>query len=40
MLAGMDAAFAIVAALFDRQRTGKGHHIDVRGVWGRTLSRV
>jgi crotonobetainyl-CoA:carnitine CoA-transferase CaiB-like acyl-CoA transferase len=29
MLAGMDAAFAIVAALFDRQRTGKGHHIDV-----------
>jgi crotonobetainyl-CoA:carnitine CoA-transferase CaiB-like acyl-CoA transferase len=29
MLAGMDAAFAIVAALFDRQRTGRGHHIDV-----------
>jgi crotonobetainyl-CoA:carnitine CoA-transferase CaiB-like acyl-CoA transferase len=29
MLAGMDAAFAIAAALFDRQRTGKGHHIDV-----------
>jgi crotonobetainyl-CoA:carnitine CoA-transferase CaiB-like acyl-CoA transferase len=29
MLAGMDAAFAIVAALFDRERTGKGHHIDV-----------
>jgi crotonobetainyl-CoA:carnitine CoA-transferase CaiB-like acyl-CoA transferase len=29
MLAGMDAAFAIVAALFDRERTKKGHHIDV-----------
>ncbi len=29
MLAGMDAAFAIAAALFDRERTGKGHHIDV-----------
>jgi crotonobetainyl-CoA:carnitine CoA-transferase CaiB-like acyl-CoA transferase len=29
MLAGMDAAFAIVAALFDRERTGKGHHVDV-----------
>jgi crotonobetainyl-CoA:carnitine CoA-transferase CaiB-like acyl-CoA transferase len=29
MLAGMDAAFAIVAALFDRERNGKGHHIDV-----------
>lgn len=29
MLAGMDAAFAVVAALFDRQRTARGHHIDV-----------
>jgi crotonobetainyl-CoA:carnitine CoA-transferase CaiB-like acyl-CoA transferase len=29
MLAGMDAAFAVVAALFDRERTGVGHQIDV-----------
>jgi len=29
ILAGMDAAFAIVAALFDRERTGRGHHLDV-----------
>jgi len=29
LLAGMDAAFACVAALFDRQRTGKGHLVDV-----------
>jgi crotonobetainyl-CoA:carnitine CoA-transferase CaiB-like acyl-CoA transferase len=29
LLAGMDAAFAVVAALFDRNRTGRGHQIDV-----------
>jgi crotonobetainyl-CoA:carnitine CoA-transferase CaiB-like acyl-CoA transferase len=29
LLAGMDAAFAIVAALFDRQRTGNGHQLDI-----------
>ncbi len=29
MLAGMDAAFAVVAALYDRRRTGSGHQIDV-----------
>ena len=29
LLAGMDAAYAIVAALFDRERTGAGHQIDV-----------
>src|SRR5882762_1418208 len=29
LLAGMDGAFAVVAALFDRQRTGQGHVIDV-----------
>jgi crotonobetainyl-CoA:carnitine CoA-transferase CaiB-like acyl-CoA transferase len=29
MLAGGDAAYAAVAALFDRQRTGRGHVIDV-----------
>ena len=32
MLAGMDAAFAIVAALLDRHRTGRGHRIDVSMV--------
>lgn len=29
LLAGMDAAFAIVAALHDRQRTGQGHQLDI-----------
>ncbi|MEZ5649967.1 MAG: CoA transferase [Burkholderiaceae bacterium] len=29
MLAGQDAAMAAMAALFDRQRTGKGHLVDV-----------
>jgi crotonobetainyl-CoA:carnitine CoA-transferase CaiB-like acyl-CoA transferase len=29
MLAGQDAAFAAVAALFDRARTGQGHVVDV-----------
>ncbi len=29
LLAGMDAAYAIVSALFDRQRSGSGHFIDV-----------
>jgi crotonobetainyl-CoA:carnitine CoA-transferase CaiB-like acyl-CoA transferase len=29
LLAGMDAAFAIAAALFDRQRTGEGHQLDI-----------
>ena len=29
LLAGMDAAFSIVTALFDRQRTGRGHKIDI-----------
>jgi len=29
LLAGMDAAFAVVAALFDRDKTGRGHQIDV-----------
>ncbi|WP_163271775.1 CaiB/BaiF CoA transferase family protein [Chelativorans alearense] len=29
MLAGQDAAMAVIAALFERQRTGKGHLIDV-----------
>lgn len=32
MLAGQDAAFAGVATLFDRQRTGKGHVVDVAPV--------
>jgi crotonobetainyl-CoA:carnitine CoA-transferase CaiB-like acyl-CoA transferase len=29
MLAGMDAAYAVVAALFDRSRTGCGHLLDI-----------
>ena len=29
LLAGMDAAYAVVAALYDRERTGRGHQIDV-----------
>jgi crotonobetainyl-CoA:carnitine CoA-transferase CaiB-like acyl-CoA transferase len=29
LLAGMDAAMATMAALFDRHRTGRGHRIDV-----------
>jgi crotonobetainyl-CoA:carnitine CoA-transferase CaiB-like acyl-CoA transferase len=29
MLAGQDAAFAVVCALFERQRTGNGHVIDI-----------
>ena len=29
MLAGQDAAFAAVSALFSRQRTGKGHVVDI-----------
>jgi crotonobetainyl-CoA:carnitine CoA-transferase CaiB-like acyl-CoA transferase len=29
LLAGMDAAFAIVAALRDRDRTGRGHLCDI-----------
>jgi crotonobetainyl-CoA:carnitine CoA-transferase CaiB-like acyl-CoA transferase len=29
LLAGMDAALAVVAALLDRARTGRGHQIDV-----------
>jgi crotonobetainyl-CoA:carnitine CoA-transferase CaiB-like acyl-CoA transferase len=29
LLAGMDAALAVVAALLDRERTGRGHQIDV-----------
>jgi len=36
MLAGMDAAFATVAALLDRQRTGRGHLIDVSLVGSMT----
>ena len=29
LIAGMDAAYAAVAALFDRSRTGRGHQIDI-----------
>lgn len=29
LLAGMDAAFAIVAALYDRKQTGRGHQLDI-----------
>jgi crotonobetainyl-CoA:carnitine CoA-transferase CaiB-like acyl-CoA transferase len=29
LLAGMDAAYAIMGALFDHERTGRGHKIDV-----------
>ena len=29
LIAGMDAAYAMLAALFDRQRSGKGHKIDI-----------
>jgi crotonobetainyl-CoA:carnitine CoA-transferase CaiB-like acyl-CoA transferase len=29
LIAGMDAAYAILAALFDRQRTGRGHKLDI-----------
>ncbi|HEV7803862.1 MAG TPA: CoA transferase [Burkholderiales bacterium] len=29
LIAGMDAAYATVAALFDRSRTGRGHEIDI-----------
>jgi crotonobetainyl-CoA:carnitine CoA-transferase CaiB-like acyl-CoA transferase len=29
LIAGMDAAYAALAALFDRGRSGRGHHIDV-----------
>ncbi len=29
LIAGMDAAYAALAALFDRARTGRGHHIDI-----------
>jgi crotonobetainyl-CoA:carnitine CoA-transferase CaiB-like acyl-CoA transferase len=29
LIAGMDAAYAALAALFDRSRTGRGHHIDI-----------
>jgi crotonobetainyl-CoA:carnitine CoA-transferase CaiB-like acyl-CoA transferase len=32
LLSGMDAAYAIVCALFDRARTGRGHVIDVAMV--------
>lgn len=32
MLSGMDAAMAIIAALFERQRSGKGHVIDISMV--------
>ena len=29
LIAGMDAAYALVAALFDRARTGRGHELDI-----------
>jgi crotonobetainyl-CoA:carnitine CoA-transferase CaiB-like acyl-CoA transferase len=29
LIAGMDAAYAAIAALFDRSRTGRGHKIDI-----------
>ena len=29
LIAGMDAAYATLAALFDRQRSGRGHKIDI-----------
>jgi crotonobetainyl-CoA:carnitine CoA-transferase CaiB-like acyl-CoA transferase len=29
LIAGMDAAYAALAALFDRIRSGRGHHIDI-----------
>ena len=29
LIAGMDAAYAALAALFDRSRTGRGHKIDI-----------
>jgi crotonobetainyl-CoA:carnitine CoA-transferase CaiB-like acyl-CoA transferase len=29
LIAGMDAAYAALAALFDRSRSGRGHHIDI-----------
>jgi crotonobetainyl-CoA:carnitine CoA-transferase CaiB-like acyl-CoA transferase len=29
LIAGMDAAYAALAALFDRSRTGRGHRIDI-----------
>jgi crotonobetainyl-CoA:carnitine CoA-transferase CaiB-like acyl-CoA transferase len=29
LIAGMDAAYAAVAALFDRNRTGRGHKVDI-----------
>lgn len=29
LIAGMDAAYATLAALFDRQRTGNGHKVDI-----------
>jgi crotonobetainyl-CoA:carnitine CoA-transferase CaiB-like acyl-CoA transferase len=32
LIAGMDAAYAAVAALFDRSRTGRGHAIDIAMV--------
>lgn len=32
LVSGMDAAFAVVAALFERMRSGKGHQIDIAMV--------